>query len=488
MQSMSRKDPSGKSGGKPELADVIAAGRYSLARWLRAGRFAKGLSIEDVARITKIPARTLDKLETGDHAGLPADVFVKGFVRNFARAVGLDESESLARYSVCGAGAATMASAAARSLIDSMADLAPQTASAAGITSAVVGNPLQIVHPPKMAEARVDTASAHVGPDVQQQPLDEAVLAVEPAVEAIADIDSDGTVMLPSLADGSSKIVVADIAHALHDLPTAQVFAAEPAQDPPVHITGKPKRKRVAKGTIGPDLMALDSKPGAKPDAKPKRKSKKTIVPQAADEQSVQVGNSPVISELSATMPPGDVTNGLPEIDHAAAFAALQLHNLGNASAEVIEHVEVDASPSEQTASGLGDLELGDAWVPTMPAAPIALKRPQVTAIPWQRPTKARALPVVPTLVIDDSDPESAERALEQKSAQKPRRSLIPSILLENDDRARQGGLTLAVIILLIAATLTLSYLMRRPGSGGDGMTSIDTDIHFTSNSTATSG
>jgi len=31
--------------------------------------------------------------------------------------------------------------------------------------------------------------------------------------------------------------------------------------------------------------------------------------------------------------------------------------------------------------------------------------------------------------------------------------------------------LTLAVIILLIAATLTLSYLMRRPSASGDGMT-----------------
>jgi hypothetical protein len=59
----------------------------------------------------------------------------------------------------------------------------------------------------------------------------------------------------------------------------------------------------------------------------------------------------------------------------------------------------------------------------------------------------------------------------ERDDAKAPRRSLIPSILLENDDRGRQGGLTLAVIILLIAATLTLSYLMRRPGAGGDGMT-----------------
>ncbi len=39
---------------------------------------------------------------------------------------------------------------------------------------------------------------------------------------------------------------------------------------------------------------------------------------------------------------------------------------------------------------------------------------------------------------------------------------------------ARQGGLTLAVIILLIAATLTLSYLMRRPSASGDGVTLLD--------------
>jgi len=31
------------------------------------------------------------------------------------------------------------------------------------------------------------------------------------------------------------------------------------------------------------------------------------------------------------------------------------------------------------------------------------------------------------------------------------------------------------VIILLIAATLTLSYLMRRPSSSGDGVTQLET-------------
>jgi hypothetical protein len=96
-----------------------------------------------------------------------------------------------------------------------------------------------------------------------------------------------------------------------------------------------------------------------------------------------------------------------------------------------------------------------------------------MSSAPWRRPVLAAATgsspAIVPSLVIDDADPESAERLLEARASRDtPRRSFLPPILLDREDRwARQGGLALAVILLLIAATLTLSYLMRRPG--GDG-------------------
>ncbi len=93
----------------------------------------------------------------------------------------------------------------------------------------------------------------------------------------------------------------------------------------------------------------------------------------------------------------------------------------------------------------------------------------------------------VPTLVIDDADPESAAQVMEDREqadavmTNAQRRSFLPPILLDREDRgARQGGLTLAVIILLIAATLTLSYLMRRPSSSGDGVTqrgAVETEL-----------
>jgi hypothetical protein len=104
-------------------------------------------------------------------------------------------------------------------------------------------------------------------------------------------------------------------------------------------------------------------------------------------------------------------------------------------------------------------------------------------SVPWRRPaypvpSAAPAAPAaaVPSLVIDDADPESAERVLEERAEKlAPRRAFLPPILLDREDRSgRQGGLTLAVILLLIAATLTLSYLMRRPSAGGDGVTMRD--------------
>jgi hypothetical protein len=122
-------------------------------------------------------------------------------------------------------------------------------------------------------------------------------------------------------------------------------------------------------------------------------------------------------------------------------------------------------------------VEAGEPWAPKMPT----LVAPTV---PWRRPVSSLSTTapsaLVPSLVIDDADPDSAERELEERAASKEpaRRSFLPPILLDREDRsARQGGLTLAVIILLIAATLTLSYLMRRPSSTGDGVTQAPSSV-----------
>jgi transcriptional regulator with XRE-family HTH domain len=65
---------------------------------LREARLKASLSIEEIARRTKIPVSQLERLESGDSSSLPADVFVCGFLRAYAREVGLDGEEAVARY------------------------------------------------------------------------------------------------------------------------------------------------------------------------------------------------------------------------------------------------------------------------------------------------------------------------------------------------------------------------------------------------------
>jgi hypothetical protein len=81
-----------------------------------------------------------------------------------------------------------------------------------------------------------------------------------------------------------------------------------------------------------------------------------------------------------------------------------------------------------------------------------------------------RAMPV---LVIDDEHPEEAERSQEERveRSEGSWRSFLPPALLDSDDGSHRGTLTLAVIILVIVATLTMSYLLRRPNVSGDGVT-----------------
>lgn len=57
---------------------------------LRIAREAAGLSLEDIAARTRIPMRHLQMIEAGDHAGLPAATYSAGFVKTYARLVGLD--------------------------------------------------------------------------------------------------------------------------------------------------------------------------------------------------------------------------------------------------------------------------------------------------------------------------------------------------------------------------------------------------------------
>jgi len=61
---------------------------------LNQARLMANLALQDIADRTKISLRFLSAIENDDFSALPGRVYIVGFTKAFARAVGLDE-ESL---------------------------------------------------------------------------------------------------------------------------------------------------------------------------------------------------------------------------------------------------------------------------------------------------------------------------------------------------------------------------------------------------------
>ena len=70
--------------------DPIEPGARRTGAILAAAREAAGIDLIDLARDTRIPLRHLKSIEADSHATLPALPYSIGFVKTFAKAVGLD--------------------------------------------------------------------------------------------------------------------------------------------------------------------------------------------------------------------------------------------------------------------------------------------------------------------------------------------------------------------------------------------------------------
>jgi len=70
----------------------------STGNFLKRQRELKAMSIAEVSRVTRIPATTLSAIESDHFDDLPGEVFVRGFLRSYAQAVGVIPNEVLARY------------------------------------------------------------------------------------------------------------------------------------------------------------------------------------------------------------------------------------------------------------------------------------------------------------------------------------------------------------------------------------------------------
>ena len=76
----------------------------SFGEELRREREIRGISLKEIADATKISKRFLEAIERNDHRTLPAPVFTRGFVREYARYLGLSCEEMVNRYNFAAAG------------------------------------------------------------------------------------------------------------------------------------------------------------------------------------------------------------------------------------------------------------------------------------------------------------------------------------------------------------------------------------------------
>ncbi len=70
----------------------------SIGEFFKQVRETKGLSVEEVALKTRIRADFVRAIEEGNYAKLPDQVFARGFVRSYARSLGLDEEDAIQRF------------------------------------------------------------------------------------------------------------------------------------------------------------------------------------------------------------------------------------------------------------------------------------------------------------------------------------------------------------------------------------------------------
>lgn len=65
---------------------------------LKEIRLQKELTIEDISAKTKIRPKFITALENGDYEKLPSAAYAQGFLRNYARFLGIAEKEALALF------------------------------------------------------------------------------------------------------------------------------------------------------------------------------------------------------------------------------------------------------------------------------------------------------------------------------------------------------------------------------------------------------
>lgn len=74
-----------------EVSPVPVVAHESVGDSLRIAREQQGLELSEIASRTRVPLRHLEALEAGNYNSLPSRTYATGFIKAYARAIGVDE-------------------------------------------------------------------------------------------------------------------------------------------------------------------------------------------------------------------------------------------------------------------------------------------------------------------------------------------------------------------------------------------------------------
>ncbi len=92
---MTQRESARTPGKTPPWDDGAGDDGPTFGQWLRRQREVREITLREIADATKISLRYLQAFESDDFDALPASVFARGFLRQFAAYVGLDPDEAV---------------------------------------------------------------------------------------------------------------------------------------------------------------------------------------------------------------------------------------------------------------------------------------------------------------------------------------------------------------------------------------------------------
>jgi cytoskeleton protein RodZ len=173
----------------------MSAGADALGQRFRAAREARGLALSDVAEKIRIRTVYLAAIEEDNWSAIGAPVYTRGFLRTYARFLGLDPEEAVAAFNLTQPAPPVSASSPGRDSEEDAAPAGPRSSLliwvaamvAVFLIAFVVYNELTM----HRGETTVAAGSATEAPSVSPSPLASAAPeAPKPAPESLAGTKS----------------------------------------------------------------------------------------------------------------------------------------------------------------------------------------------------------------------------------------------------------------------------------------------------------